>query len=310
MSQATTYTSARDAIGKPDSATLRSETPFAIGSLALIWQILFFYLPLVLMVCSSIVKISSNGFITGLTLEHFIPILKPTYFSIIFSSVSLAMITAISTLIIGFPLAYFLALKCKKYQNVFLFLLVVPFWTNFLLHIYAWFFVLEREGFLNHLLMHLGLIDSPLHMLNTQFAVYLMMIYYYLPFMVLPIYSSLERLDPTLLEASLDLGANWGQTGRKILFPLTFKGIQAGFFLVFIPAFGEFAIPELMGGDKSYYVGNVVSQFILGEKTGPIGTAFTVLSALVLTGTIALVYLIMHVIKKKVVKRAPMESIC
>jgi spermidine/putrescine transport system permease protein len=171
-----------------------------------------------------------------------------------------------------------------------LFLLLVPFWTNFLLHIYAWFFVLEREGFLNTLLSKLHLISEPLQLLNTPFAIMIMMVYYYLPFMVMPLYSALEKMDPRLIEASFDLGASWRQTVLRVILPLTKKGLKAGFFLVYIPSFGEFAIPELMGGDKWMFVGNVIASYMLGDETGSLGAAFTLLAAVALLGSALFFY--------------------
>jgi spermidine/putrescine transport system permease protein len=129
--------------------------------------------------------------------------------------------------------------------------------------------------------MKLGIISEPIHLLNSLFAVMIMMVYYYLPFMVLPIYSALERFNVSLIEASYDLGGTFFSTLRRILIPLTSRGIKAGFFLVYIPSFGEFVIPELMGGDKTMFVGTVVSQYILGEGTGSLGAAFTLLSGVV-----------------------------
>ena len=221
-----------------------------IGSLALIWQIIFFYFPLFLTIISSFFIFSEDNGIQGPTFKNFSPLLSITHFSIIFNSMTLALSTALFSLFIAYPLAYFIALKGSRYKKPLLFFLVVPFWTNFLLHIYSWFFVLEREGFLNTLLQKIGLIQEPIHFLNSLFAVLLMMIYCYLPFMVLPIFSALERFDIRLLEASNDLGASWKATVRKVLLPLTLPAIRTGFFLVFIPAFGEFIIPELMEETK------------------------------------------------------------
>ena len=149
--------------------------------------------------------------------------------------------------LIAYPLAYFIAFRGKKYKNGLLFLLLIPFWTNFLLHVYAWFYVLEKHGFFNNILLQAGVISEPLLLLNSPFAIMIMMVYYYLPFMVLPIYSSLERFNSSLIEASFDLGATWFQTFRRIILPLTMRGIRAGFFLVYIPSFGEFAIPVAHG---------------------------------------------------------------
>lgn len=280
------------AVGKIKGSVKR-EFPFAIGSPAFIWQFLFFYLPLILMAFTSVVSLSSDGGFEGITFRHFSPLLRASYLSVIASSIGLAFSTAVLCLLIGYPLAYFITTTGKRFKTILLFLLIVPFWTNFLLHVYAWFFVLEREGFLNTLLIQLGVIHEPLHLLNNIFSVMLMMVYYYLPFMTLPLYSSLDRFDDRLLEASVDLGASWPQTFKTILLPLTMPAVRAGFFLVFIPAFGEFVIPELMGGDKRFFVGNVVSQYILGEQTEALGAAFTVLSsAILLIAVLALYWLL------------------
>ncbi len=269
---------------------LKKEAPFGVGTGALVWQFLFFYAPLVLMLISSFSRFHMDGHFEGFTLSHFKQILKLDYFLIIFESLKLGFTTACITLFLGFPLAYTIALKGGRFKNFLLFLVIIPFWTNFLLHIYAWFFVLEKGGFLNQLLLMTNLINEPIHFLNTSFAVHLMMVYYYLPFMTLPIYSSLEKFDPTLIEASMDLGATKFQTFRRVVLPVLMPAIRTGFFLVFIPAFGEFVIPELMGGDKFMYVGSVVSQFIMGEKTAPIGIAFTVLSGALLMASSFILY--------------------
>lgn len=270
---------------------IKQESPFAIGSPALIWQIIFFYLPLLLTMVSSIFILSEEEGMHGLTFKNFAPLFSRPHLLVIFNSIALALLTAFCSLLIAYPLAHFIAFKGKRYKTLMLFFLIVPFWTNFLLHIYAWFFVLEREGFLNTLLKKIGLIHEPIHFLNSLFAVILMMIYCYLPFMVLPIFSTLERFDRRLLEASNDLGASWKKTFKTVMLPLTLPAVRAGFFLVFIPAFGEFIIPELMGGDKKYFVGNVVSQYVLGDETGGIGAAFMVLSCLALLLAVACIYM-------------------
>ncbi len=278
-----------------------SELAFSAGVPALIWQTLFFYIPLLFIVFSSVVSISEAGLIEGVTLEKLMLFFSPLYLRVIFSSIFLALGNALICLCIAYPLAYFLAFTGKRFKNLLLFLLIVPFWTNFLLHVYAWFFVLERDGFLNNLLRAIGVIQEPLHFLNSLFAIMIMMVYYYLPFMVLPLYSSLERFDVRLIEASLDLGAGWFQTFRRIMLPLTLRGVRSGFFLVYIPSFGEFAIPELMGGDKQMFVGSVVAHYILGEETGSLGAAFTVVScAILLISTVLLYFLIDGLLKPRV----------
>ncbi len=272
---------------------LSSEHPFSIGIPAIVWQILFFYIPLLLIVVTSFIKVSPPGIsggIVGLTFEKITHFLNPLYLRVIGLSLLLAILNVIICFLIAYPLAYFIAFRGKRFKNGLLFLLLIPFWTNFLLHVYAWFYVLEKHGFLNNLLMHLGLIQEPLVLLNTPFAILIMMVYYYLPFMVLPIYSSLERFNMSLIEASFDLGATWFQTFRQIILPLTMRGIRAGFFLVYIPSFGEFVIPSLMGGDKIMFVGNVVSEYILAEGTGSLGAAFMVVSCAILLLTAIFFY--------------------
>ena len=280
-----------------------SDFPFTFGAPAMIWQVLFFYFPLLIIVVSSFMNFSELGEFEGFSFQKICLFISPTYMRVIFSSMLLGIGNAVLCLLIAYPLAYFMAIKGKKYKNILLFLLIIPFWTNFLLHVYAWFFVLERDGFLNTIMLKIGLINEPIHFLNSIFSIMVMMVYYYLPFMVLPIYSSLERFDYKLIEASLDLGASWFQTFRRIMLPLTLGGIRAGFFLVYIPSFGEFAIPELMGGDKIMFVGSVVSHYILGDQTGSLGAAFTVVAcACLLLSAGILFYLINKAILPKAKK--------
>lgn len=271
----------------------KTELPFAVGIPAIIWQVLFFYLPLTLLIISSFLQFSPLGTFEKVTLSHMKLFLSATYFKAIFASLLLAFTNSILCLLIAFPLAHYMAFSGRKHRNVCLFFLIVPFWTNFLLHIYAWFYVLERHGFINTLLIKLHIISEPIQFLNSMPAVLTMMVYYYLPFMVLPLYSSLEQFKLNLLEASYDLGASFSATFQRILLPLTSRGIRAGFFLVFIPSFGEFVIPELMGGDKKMFVGTIVSQYILGEGTGSLGAAFTLLSGIVLIITTMILYLLL-----------------
>ncbi len=284
--------------------TYKTQSPFAIGSPALIWQFFFFYLPLLLMMLTSIFKITEEETLSGITMQHFLLLFSKSHFSIILNSLLLSFLTAFICLFTAFPLAYFIAFQGKKYKNLLLFFLILPFWSNFLLHVYAWFFVLEREGFLNNLLLSFGMIHQPIHFLNSLFAVMLMMVYCYLPFMVLPIFSSLERFDRHLLEASNDLGGSHIKTFLNIMLPLTLPAVRTGFFLVFIPSFGEFIIPELMGGDKYYFVGNAISEYVMGDNTGGIGAAFMVLSCISLISVAALIYILFKKVSQKLIRGA------
>ncbi len=252
--------------------------PLFLSTPVLLWQFLFFAIPICIVFGLSFFPDLQTGF----TLASFKPFFREAYFRILARSLLLAFSSGLICLLISYPTAYFIAFKAGKFKLLLLFLLIVPFWTNFLLHICAWFFVLEREGLLNNTLLSIGFIRQPIQVLNTTSAVYLMTVYYYLPFMVLPLYSILEKFDLRLIEASLDLGATWFQTLKKVLIPVTVPGILSGFFLVFVPSFAEFAIPELLGGDKKMYVGSVISYYILGGTTMSAGAAFTVISSLTL----------------------------
>lgn len=271
------------------------QMPFFVGSIALLWQVLFFYVPLGFIVMLSFLQFSSAGLWTGLTFAHYTPFFKSSYAIILLKSLVLAFVNVATCFCIGFPIAYFLSFKAGSFKNFFFFLLVLPFWTNFLLHVYAWFFVLERNGFLNTFLQKFGLIDTPYHFLNSLGAILLVMAYCYLPFMVLPIYSILEKVDRKVVEASYDLGATAWQTWSRVILPLSFSGVRSGFFLVFIPSFGEFAIPGLMGGEKRMFVGSVIANSILGNQTLASGAAFTVVSCLVL---IAFIILMAYFVRK------------
>ena len=258
------------------------QAPFFWVIPAYMWQILFFYIPIFFMVYVSFLYIPDGGKTIYYSFAHYASFFKAAYFLSIVRSFFLASLTSILCLFLGYPLAYFLSFIVKKTKNIFLFLFILPFWTNFLLHIYAWFFVLERGGFLNSFLIKIGIITEPIAFLNSSFAVVLVMVYCYLPFMTLPIYSVLEKFDKRLIEASEDLGATSFQTFRYIVLPLVMPGIRSGLFLVFVPAFGDFAIPTLLGGDTYMYVGTIIAHYIMGIQTMSRGAAFTVSISIVL----------------------------
>jgi len=274
------------------------DRPFFLAVPAFLWQSLFFYLPLCFILILSVIRVQDTGI--HITFEHVRTFLHASFLFITFKSLILALATSILCFFLAYPLAYFISFRAKKFKTFFLFLLIVPFWTNFLLHIYAWFFVLERSGFLNTILLFLGIIKEPLSLLNSLPAVLMVMVYCYMPFMALPIYAVLERFDRQLIEASADLGASTWQTWIRVLLPLSFSGVQSGFFLVFVPAFGEFAIPGLVGGDKYVFVGSVISQYMLGYRTMSLGAAFTIISCVALIVVSALLFFLM----KKGVKQA------
>lgn len=277
---------------------MKKNSSFIIGIPAVVWQISFFYIPLLFVVFSSLIRHSLDKNIS-FTLDNFLHLGKWFYLQIIFNSFILATVVACICILLAYPFSYFVTFCGKRFKNLYLFFLIVPFWTNFLLHVYAWFYVLEKNGVINHLLQSMGIIKTPIPFLNSPFAIILMMVYYYLPFTVIPIYSALERFDHKLLEASLNLGASFNKTFLKILLPITMPGVRTAFFLAFIPSFGEFIIPELMGGDKTYFVGNVLTLFVLGEGTEGLAAAFTIMSTLALLVAAGLFYWLIHCLFKQ-----------
>lgn len=254
------------------------QVPFLLGIPAIAWQGLFFAIPLFFVVYLSFR--SSFDFEVGLTLKNYVDLFDMTYMVVIVRSFFLAFINTIVCMICAYPIAYFLAIIVKRFKLFWLFLLLLPFWTNFLLHVYSWFFILERGGVLNTLLLKIGFIEEPYMMLNSVPAVMAVMFYCYLPFMILPLYSILDKLDLSLLEASADLGAGALQTFFRVTLPITLPGLQLGFFLVFVPSFGEFAIPALVGGDKITFVGSLISFLFLEGDNKPLASAYTVVSVI------------------------------
>jgi len=260
---------------------------FFISVPALLWQFFFLYVPLAFIFCLSFL---SKDYAGNFTLTHYAALFSWPYAIIIFRSLSLALANGVISLFLAYPVAYFLALHVKKWKNLFLFFIILPFWTNLLVQVYAWFFVLEPYGVINTLLLRFGVISVPLQLLNSMGAVFLGMIYCYIPFMVVPLYSTLDNLDGRLLEASADLGASSLETFRRITLPLSLPGIRTGFFLVFIPSFGEFIIPSLLGGGKRMYVGTLISHYFLILQDVFTGAAFTTVSGVLLLGSVFLIY--------------------
>lgn len=210
------------------------------------------------------------------------------YWKSYLSSVSIAAISTLITLIVGFPLAYGMARAPKEWRATLLMLVILPFWTSFLIRVYAWIGILKNEGLLNQLLLSLGLIDQPLTILNTNIAVYIGIVYSYLPFLVLPLYASLERLDGSLLEAAEDLGCPPWKAFWKITVPLSLPGVIAGCFLVFIPAVGEFVIPDLLGGSNTLMIGKTLWVEFFNNRDWPVSSAVAVILLLILVVPIVL----------------------
>lgn len=198
------------------------------------------------------------------------------YIKAYFSSIKIAFFATIFTLLIGYPMAYVIARSSEKWRNILLMLIILPFWTSFLLRVYAWIGLLKPNGIINQFLLSLGIINEPLIMLQTNFAVYIGIVYTYLPFMILPLYSNLTKLDNTLLEAAHDLGASSFISFLTITLPLSIPGIIAGSVLVFIPAIGEFVIPSLLGGKDTLMIGKVLWVEFFGNRDWPVASAVAI----------------------------------
>ncbi len=202
------------------------------------------------------------------------------------SSLKVAFISTVLTLLLGYPMAYAIARAPERWRQFLLVLVILPFWTSFLIRIYAWIGLLRPTGLINQVLEALGLIAAPLRLLNTDGAVYLGIVYAYLPFMVLPLYARLEKLDPALLEAAADLGAKPWRTFLNITLPLSLPGVIAGSLLVFIPAVGEFVIPELLGGPNTLMIGKVLWTEFFTNRNWPMSAAVAVVLLAVLVAPI------------------------
>jgi len=255
---------------------ITQELPFLYAIPAVVWQILFLSVPLLIVIYLSFVRDGSWS------LGNYAALATFAHARIIGRSLGMALANVLLCLLCAYPVAYFLAMRAKRLKGFLIFLLVLPFWTNFLVQVYAWFFLLGTNGLLETVLHKLGLVSGPLYIANSLTAVFLVMVYCYIPFMILPIYSIIEKLQYQLLEASADLGATPWQTFVRVTLPLSMPGIKTGVLLVMVPSFGEFVIPELMGGAKYMMNGSLISYYFLVARDNGIGAAFTMVSGCVL----------------------------
>jgi putrescine transport system permease protein len=207
---------------------------------------------------------------------------EPLYVSSWIYSIKVAAISTLLCLCLGYPMAYAISRSSPTYRNVFLMLIILPFWTSFLLRVYAWIGLLKTDGVINQVLRGIGIIDEPMAMMNTSFAVYIGIVYSYLPFMILPLYSNLEKHDNTLLEAAQDLGAGPIKSFLRVTLPLSFPGIVAGSLLVFIPAVGEYVIPSLLGRTDQLMIAKLLSDEFFLNRDWPKASAVAIAMLLLL----------------------------
>ena len=269
-----------------------STSPAAAGLAAwllapsLVWMGLFCILPLSIVF---LISVASRGTYGGVewtfTLANYRDLVDPLYLYIYARSFVLALATTGLCLGLGFPLAYYIARAPARRQGIWLILVLIPFWTNFLVRTYAWMNLLRADGWLNSLFMSAGLTSSPIEILYTDAAVLIGLVYGYLPFMVLPLYVAVERIDRSLIEAARDLSASGWAVFTRVIVPLTKPGIVAGCLLVFIPSLGAYITPDLLGGARSMMIGNFIQHEYLVVRDWPLGSAASfVLMAIVLAG--------------------------
>jgi spermidine/putrescine transport system permease protein len=233
------------------------------------------------------------------TFENYLNILDPIYLKVLISSCSLAFITTLLTLIIAFPFALILSRLPIKLRNLSLLLIIIPFWTSALVRTYCIKIILTTNGLLNQLLMKLSIISEPLDLLYTNGAVVMGLVYTLLPFMILPLYAAMEKLDIRFIEAARDLGAGYFNTLLRVIIPLSAPGIIAGALLVFLPALGLFYIPDILGGSKTLMLGNLIKNQFLDARNWPFGSALSVVLTIIMGLLLALNYKTVRTAAKK-----------
>ena len=261
------------------AVTERQRRPGRAGWLLLspliAWALAFVIAPAVIMLVYSFARRGTlGGVVLDFTLENYASVLDPVYLQIVIRSILYAAITTALCLAAGYPVAWLIGRSDPRWRNLLLMAVMVPFWTSFLIRTYAWVTILKSEGLLNSLLVQLQLVAQPLELLYTPGAVVLGLVYTFLPFMILPIYASVEKLDGALIEAALDLGAGPLRAFSRVILPLTAPGIAAGVLLVFIPSLGIYAINDILGGGRVDMIGNIIeNQFKGNARNWPFGAA-------------------------------------
>lgn len=254
------------------------------------WLGVFALIPTLLVLVTSLLQPGDTELVRlQLTFNNYRYLFNPIYGKMFFDSIYLAGICTIICLVLGYPFAYWLAQATSRFKGILLLLVIIPFWTSSLIRSYAIVAILKTKGVLNTLLLWLGWIDEPLRMLYTSGAVLVGLVYSLLPFMILPLYANIEKLDIRLIDAARDLGANKFTVFGKIMIPLTLPGIMAGCMLVFLPAMSMFYIPDLLGGAKSMLMGNLIQKEFLAARNWPVGSAVSIALTLIM-GLMLLMY--------------------
>lgn len=247
------------------------------------WLALFVLVPNLMIIGTSfLTRDETNLLEFTVTFDNYLRLLDPLYAKVVAHSFYMAIIATILCLLVGYPFAYSVAKMPEKWRPFMLFLVIVPFWTNSLIRTYGLKIVLGTQGILNKILISIGIIDTPLRIMYSETAVMIGLVYILLPFMILPLYSAIEKLDGTYIEAARDLGANKIQTMTKVILPLTMPGIIGGCLLVLLPALGMFYISDLLGGAKNPLIGNVIKSQVLNARDWPFGAATSIALTIVM----------------------------
>jgi putrescine transport system permease protein len=252
-----------------------------------LWLLVYFFLPFLIVLKVSVAFITiaqppythydeMGNFVLNIGDSYGRLISDSLYIKAYLNSLVVAAVSTVICLLIGYPFAYGIARCGHSMRNILLMLVILPFWTSFLIRVYAWIGLLKNNGLINEILLSIGVIDAPINMMNTNFAVYLGIVYSYLPFMILPLYANLEKMDMSLIEAATDLGCRPLKAFFLITVPLSFPGIVAGSMLVFIPAVGEYVIPELLGGPSSLMIGRVLWTEFFSNRDWPTASAVAI----------------------------------
>jgi len=248
-----------------------------------VWLLLLMVVPcLLVFVYAFFERGVYGGIVYSFTLENFSRAAEPVYRAVFFKSALIAALATLIALLLAYPAAWAISRAPKRRQISLLILVMLPFWSNYLIRTYAWIVLLNREGIINHGLSGLGLIDEPLSLLYNEFAIVVGLVYNYLPFVILTIYASLQRLNPEILEASADLGAPGWKTFIRITLPLTMPGVAAGAVFVFVLSIGNFITPDLLGGGRTLMVGNLIYDQFLTARDWPFGSALSLLLIIVM----------------------------
>lgn len=265
------------------------------------WLIFFVLIPnLLVLTVSFLTRDGSDFYALPFTLDNYANLFNPLYAQVVWNSLYMSGIATIICLLVGYPFAFMVSKINPKYRPFLLFLVVLPFWTNSLIRIYGMKVFLGVKGVLNTMLMDMGILSEPIRILNTEVAVIIGLVYLLLPFMILPLYSAIEKLDGRLLEAARDLGANAVQRFFRVILPLTMPGIVAGCLLVLLPAMGMFYVADLLGGAKVLLVGNVIKSEFLISRNWPFGSAISIGLTILMALLIFVYYRANKLLNKKV----------